>query len=170
MSEQVSATLDFLGKLANFLILFGGLGVVLRKPLKAMLAKRAADIGETLRASESGRAAAEAAAADSRARISRLEDDIGRLKSEAEEAARLEAGRIGQTAAEEAERLKRITRQEVEEQVRVAVRELRAYAAVRASALARERIRKRLTPDLQADLIDKSIDSLSHLHEKPAHR
>ncbi|NTU52067.1 MAG: ATP synthase F0 subunit B, partial [Candidatus Aminicenantes bacterium] len=38
MSAEVSATMDFLGKVVNFLILFGGLIFVARKPIKAMLA------------------------------------------------------------------------------------------------------------------------------------
>ena len=40
MSGHPSATMDFLSKVVNSLVLFGGLAYVLRKPLKAMLAKR----------------------------------------------------------------------------------------------------------------------------------
>lgn len=170
MSEHVSATMDFLGKLVNFLILFGGLGFVLRKPVKAMLAKRTADIGETIRQAGEARAGAEAKAGESRAKLSGLEEEVRRLKIAAEEEGRRETGRIARAAAEEAERLKKFARQEVEEQVRLGVRELKAYAAARATDLARERIRKRLTPEVQANLIDKSIDRLSDIHEKPGPR
>jgi F-type H+-transporting ATPase subunit b len=170
MSGQVSATMDFLGKLINFLILFGGLGFVLRKPLKAMLAKRTTDIGETIRNAEGERAGAETKAGESQARLSGLDAEIRRLKAAAEEEGRLETGRISRAASEEAERLRKLVRQEVEEQVRLGVRELKAHAAARATDLARERIRKRLTPELQAALIDKSIDRLSHLNEKSGSR
>jgi F-type H+-transporting ATPase subunit b len=164
MSGHVSATMDFLGKLVNFLILFGGLAFVMRKPVKAMLAKRASDIGETIRQAEAARAEAETKAGVSRAKVAGLEEDVRGLKRAAEEEGRRQAERIAQAAAVEAERLKTFTRQELEEQVRRGVLELRAYAAVRATDLARERIRKRLTPDAQADLIDKSIDRLSDVH------
>jgi len=170
MSGHVSATMDFLGKLVNFLILFGGLAFVFRKPLKAMLAKRSADIGETIRQAEEDRAGAEAKAGESQAKMSGLEGEVRRLKIAAQEEGRRETERIARTAAEEAERLKKFTRQELEEQVRRGVRELRTYAAARATDLARERIRKRLTPELQADLIDKSIDRLSRLNEKSGPR
>ena len=167
---RVSATMDFLGKLVNFLILFGGLAFVMRKPLKAMLAKRTADIGDSIRDAEGARAAAETKSEGSKARLSGLAEEIGRLKAAAEEEGRRETGRISLAAAEEAERLKKFTRQELEEQVRRVVHELRTYAAARATDLARERIRKRLTPELQATLIDKSIDRLSRLNEKPGPR
>lgn len=163
---HVSATMDFLGKLVNSLILFGGLGLVLRKPLKAMLAKRTADIAETIRAAEGARAGAETKAGESKVRLAGLDREIGLLKAAAEEEGRRETGRISRAAAEEAERLKKFARQEVEEQVRLGVRELKAHAAALATDLARERIRKRLTPELQAALIDKSIDRLSRLNER----
>jgi F-type H+-transporting ATPase subunit b len=167
---RVSATMDFLGKLVNFLILFGGLGLVMRKPLKAMLAKRTADIGDSIRDAEGARAGAETKAGESKVRLSGLDAEIRQLKAAAEEEGRRQAGRISQAAAGEAERLKKLTRQEVEEQVRLGVRELKAHAAARATDLARERIRKRLTPELQAALIDKSIDRLSRLNEKSGAR
>jgi F-type H+-transporting ATPase subunit b len=167
---RVSATMDFLGKLVNFLILFGGLAFVLRKPLKAMLAKRTADIGETISQAEAARVEAQTKVGESQARISGLEKEIRGLKTAAAEEGRLQTERISRAAAEEAERLKKLTRQEVEEQVRLGVRELKAHAAARATDLARERIRKRLTPETQAVLIEKSIDRLSHLNEKSGSR
>ena len=170
MSGQVSATMDFLGKLVNFLILFGGLAFVMRKPLKAMLAKRTVDIGETIRDAEGAKAGAETKAGESRSRVAHLDEEVRGLKAAAEEEGRRQTERISRAAAEEAERLKKLARQEVEEQVRLGVRELKAHAAARATDLARERIRKRLTPELQAALIDKSIDRLSRLNEKSGSR
>ena len=167
---HVSATMDFLGKLVNFLILFGGLAFVMRKPLKAMLAKRTADIGENIRDAEGARAEAETKAGKSRDKMAGLEGEVRQLKIAAQEESRRETERIARTAAEEAERLKKFTRQELEEQVRRGVHELRTYTAARATDLARERIRKRLTPELQAALIEKSIDRLSRLNEKSGHR
>ena len=97
---HVSATMDFLGKLVNFLILFGGLAFVLRKPLKAMLAKRTADIGDSIRDAEGARAAAETKSEGSRARLAGLSEEIGRLKAAAEEEGRRETGRISRAAAD----------------------------------------------------------------------
>jgi F-type H+-transporting ATPase subunit b len=170
MSAPPSATMDFLGKVINSLILFGGLTFVLRKPLKAMLAKRTVDVGDAIHQAETGRSEAEAKAVASKGKLAGLEADVRVLKAEAEEEGRREAERISRAAAEEAERFKKLTRQELDEQVRRSVGELKAYAAARAADLARERIRRRLTPEIQSVLIDKSIDRLSKLHEKPGPR
>lgn len=167
MSSEVSATMDFLGKVINSAILFGGLTFVMWKPVKAMLAKRTVDVGESLRQAETGRADAEAKVVMSRAKLAGLEAEVQKLKAEAEAEAGRETERIARAAADEAERLKKLTRQELDGQVRSSVGELKAYAAARATGIAREKIRRRLTPEAQAALIDKSIDRLSRIHEKP---
>lgn len=170
MSAGGSATMDFLGKVVNFVLLFGPLIYFMRKPAKAMLAKRTTEVGETIHAAETGRTAAEAKAEESKAKLAGLEGDVRGLKAAAEEEGKREAGRISQAAAAEAERLKKFTRQELDEQSRRSVGELKSYAASRAAEIARERIRRRLTPEAHAALIDKSIDKLSKIHEKPGPR
>lgn len=170
MSEHVSTAMDFLGKVVNFLLLFGGLIFVLRKPVGALLAKRTDDVGGGLRRAETDRTDAEARAEGSRAKLAGLGAEVAVLKSAAEEEGRRETGRIAAAARAEAERLKKFTRQELDEQVRSGVRELKSYSAARATDLARERIRARLTPEIQAALIEKSIDRLSRLHEEPGPR
>ncbi len=167
MSGEASATLDFLGKVVNFLILFGGLTFVAWKPIKAMLTKRTKDVGDSIFLAMTGRSEAEAMVSESRAKLAGLAAEVERLKAQAVEDGRKEAWRIAQAAVAEAERLKKLTRQELEEQARRGLVELKAYAAARATALARERIRARLTPATQSALIDRSIDRLSKLHEGP---
>jgi F-type H+-transporting ATPase subunit b len=170
MSGEISASVDFLGKVVNALVLFGGLTFVLRKPLKAMLAKRTADVGESIRSAETGRTEAESKSVASKAKLAGLESEVRGLKAEAEAAGQRETERISRAAADEAERLKKFTRQELDEQVRRSVGELKTYAVARATDIARERIRRRLTPEAQSTLIDKSIDRLSKLHEESGYR
>lgn len=169
-SGHPSASLDFLGKVVNSLVLFGGLFLVLRKPVKAMLVKRTADVGASIEKAGTDRSEAESKARGSRSKLDGLADDVARLKAEADAEARRESARIAKAAADEAERLKKFTRQELDEQLRRGVGELKAYAAARAAAVARERIRRRLTPEAQSALIDKSIDRLAKIHEKPGPR
>ncbi len=170
MSAEVSATMDFLGKAVNFLILFGGLTIALWKPVKAMLAKRTKDVRDGIFQAGSGRAEAEASALESKAKLAGLAAEVERLKAQAGEDAKKEAERIAQAAAAEAERLKKLTRQELDEQMRRSLGELKSYAADRATVLARERIRAQLTPSRQSALIDRSIDRLSKLHEESGSR
>jgi F-type H+-transporting ATPase subunit b len=164
---KTSATMDFVGKAVNFLVLFGGLAFVLRKPVAAMLAKRSADVQETLRLADASTSEAAAKRAESTARLSGLEEEIKLMLGTAEAVAQREKERIAALAAEEAQRLRRFTEQAIEQQVRSGLRELRTHAAEETTSLARERIRNRLTPEDQAALIDKSIERLSRLHEEP---
>jgi F-type H+-transporting ATPase subunit b len=165
-----SATMDFLGKLVNALVLFGGLTFVLRKPLKAMLIKRTGDVDRSLRQAVEGRTAAAAKAESTKAKLAGLAAEIEKLKAEAAADSKRETERIARAAADEAVRLKTFTRQELDEQLRRSVGEIKSYAAAGATMAARERIRRRLTPQVQSALIDKSIDRLSKLHEKPGPR
>jgi F0F1-type ATP synthase membrane subunit b/b' len=162
--------MDFIGKVFNFVVLFGALFLILRKPVRSMLVKRTADVADSIVQAETGRTAAESRAAGSRAKAAGLAGQVLALKAEAEAEGKRETERIAQAAREEAERLKKLTRLELEGQVRQSVGELKAYAAAKATALARERIRRRLTPEAQTALIDKSIDRLTRLHEESAAR
>jgi F0F1-type ATP synthase membrane subunit b/b' len=165
-----SATMDFLAKLVNALVLFGGLTFVLRKPIKAMLIRRTADADLSLRQAATGRTEAEAKAESTKVKLAGLAVEVDKLKTEAAEDTKRETERIARAAADEADRLKTFTRQELDEQLRRGVGELKSYAAARATAAARERIRRRLSPKIQSALIDKSIDRLSKLHEEPGPR
>ena len=165
-----AATADFLGKVVNSLLLFGGLTIALWKPVKTMLAQRTKTVGDSIFQAGSGRAEAEASALESKAKLAGLAAEVEQLKTQAEEDGQKEAGRIALAAAAEAERLKKLTRQELDEQTRRSLGELKAYAADRATTLARERIRTKLTPSVQSALIDRSIDRLAKLHEESGSR
>jgi F-type H+-transporting ATPase subunit b len=167
---KISAGVDFLGKTINFLVLFGGLALLLRKPLAALLDKKARDIRDAIRLAEEGRAEADEKRRKAEIEIAGLGEEIQRMMDTARDVARGEKERIAALAAEETERVKRFTREEIDRLTKSGVRELQAYAAERATAAARERIRKKLTPADQTLLIDKSIERLSELHEKSGAR
>ncbi len=161
-----SATLDFLGKVVNFLVLFGGLAYVLRKPVAALLGQRVRDVEESLRRAEAAKVEAREKLAEVEAKIAGLEEEVRRMIEHAETVAARERERIMQLAADESQRIRKYAEQEIDEMTRAGVLELRAYAAEKATSLARERILSRLTPGDQAALIDKSIERLSRLYEE----
>lgn len=165
-----SAALDFLGKVVNFLILFGGLALVLRKPLAAMLDARKTAIREELEQAAALRAEAEGKRSRSTERLARLDREVNELRREGE--ARAEAARKAVTAAaeQEKERILSLARQEVDHLVRAGVLELRGYVGRKATEAARRRIASRLTPELHRRLIDDSIERLVRFDEKSAAR
>lgn len=158
---------DFLGRTVNFLVLAGGLGFLLFKPLRAMLAKQGEKVAAALAEAEGARLDAGRKYEAARGKLADLDREARGLREGAEEEARRERERIARLAAADADRIKRLTAEEVELQRRAALKELRAHAADRLIALAEERLRRSLTDEDQARLIDASIERLAVMHERP---
>ena len=159
--EAHSATTDFLGMVVNFVVLFGGLAFVLRKPIAAMLEKRGQGIRREVEHAENDLKEAEAKRKESESRLSRLGQDIEKMRQEAALTAEAAKRGIGTQAEEEKARLKALADQEIQALIRSGIIELRAYVGDKATELSRERARKRLTPEVHLRLIDKSIDRLA---------
>ncbi|MBN1271504.1 MAG: ATP synthase F0 subunit B [Candidatus Aminicenantes bacterium] len=157
---------DFLGMLVNFIVLFGGLTLVLYKPVKKFLAQRTKDVSVALKEAEKLKAEMEAKIKESGERLARLNEDIDRIKKQAIEEGEQEKERIIKLAEKEAGRIRRIAEQEVEMILKSGEKELREYAAELAVEAAREKVKKKITKDLHTVLIDRSINMLDNRHEK----
>jgi len=161
------ASLDFIGRVINFVVLFGGLIYLLRKPVKAYFDRRVQDTAAALSGAEASRREAEEKYRQSQARLADLAAEVRDMKRQAEEAAREERERISSAGTEEAARIRGLTAQEIELQLQTGIKELKAYAIERAVARAEARLERRLTAEDQARLIDRSIEQLAEIHEKP---
>lgn len=172
-SEQeshVSPLADLLGKTVNFVILFGGLGLLLAKPLQKFLAEIGLSVAKTIQETEKARTDAEDRLESLRQRMQGLEQEIRKVKNEGEETGAREKERILALARLESERIQSFAAQEIEALAQSAQAELKKHAAGLAVSLARTNIERRLTPELHSRLIDKSIRSLETLYEKPRSR
>lgn len=167
---HASAGSGMLGKVVNFAILFGALIYFLRKPVKAILAKRTDGIRSALDNAREGRAAAEAKLESARGRIAALEAEVARIKALAEKEAATERDRIRSAAAAETVRIRTLAGQDIDARLKAGVRELKAYAADLAATLAEARLKARMTDDLHGELIDRSIERLGTLHEESGSR
>ncbi len=154
-------SLDMIGKVVNFLILFGGLGFILFKPVRTILAGRQAEARRKLEDAQEKVRQAEERLRQARERLSGLDAELKSLQTAAAEEGRAEQERIREVARREADRIKRLTEQDMEAQVRSGLGELKRYAAGLAAERALARIKKRLTPEIQAGLIDRAIEELS---------
>jgi len=164
--EHSSGFIEFLGKTVNFIVLIGALIYFLSKPLRIMLEKRAAEIKHSMKEAEGSRKEAEERLKEMKKRLSGLEDEIARIKRAAEIDGQKEKERIQKLARQEADKIKLFARQEIEMHTNASIKELREYTAELATKLAQERIMKKLTPETQSSLLDKSIEKLEKLHEK----
>ena len=164
--EHKSGFIDFLGKAINFIVLFGGLAYLLRKPLGSFLEKRSQDIQCTLKETEASRKEAEQKLQEVKVHLAGLEEEIEKMRKEAGVEGQRERERTLQLAQKEAEKIRYFTRQEIEMLTRAGIQELKEFTAELAASLAEERIRKKMTLEDHTQLIDKSIERLSELHEE----
>jgi F-type H+-transporting ATPase subunit b len=167
MAEEHSSSdfLAFLGKSLNFIILFGGLAYLLSKPLRNYLQKRSLEIKQSLEEAENSRQEAEEKSKEAKAQLENLGEKITQIKKEAESTGQKEKGRIIKEAEREAERIKRLTQQEIEMLIEAGIQEIREYTFEMAAVLAQERIKKRMTLQDHSLLLDKCIERLSGLDE-----
>ena len=114
-----------LGKVINFVILFGALGYFLAKPLMNFLSKRTTDIHASLDGAQTAREDAERKLAETRTRIAALEGEAARMKSDAEADGRRARDDIRALAEKEAERIRAFSAQEIDLRVKAGVQELK---------------------------------------------
>jgi F-type H+-transporting ATPase subunit b len=158
--SHASGLTDFLGKVLNFVLLFGGLAFVLAKPIRAFLERAVEAARNTMAEAASSKEAAERKLGLIKTRLAGLSEEARKIQEGGESMGQKDKTRISGLAEREAEKLKAMAREEIEARAQASRRELRRYAAELAVAQARSRIERRLTPELQARLIDESIDIL----------
>lgn len=166
-SETSSGTGEFLGKVINFLILFGGLGYVLSKPVRSYLRKRSEGIEQALAEARRARLEAETKLEEARKKLAALEQEVTKIIKNAENEGRRENERIKALTEKESERIRTFARQEIEAQLRAGMQELKEYTTELATDLAEGRLKDKLTGRDHTRLIDKSIEKLAELYEKP---
>jgi F-type H+-transporting ATPase subunit b len=157
---------DFLGKTVNFLILFGGLAYLLRKPVKNFLQRRSQDIENSLRNAKSAKKEAEQKLKDAEIRLSGLKDEIEKIKEDARSEGRRKKEEMAKLTRQEADKVKNFAKQEIEMLLQAGIQELKEHTTELAVAVAEERIKKRITSEDMSVLIDKSIGRLDKLYEK----
>lgn len=168
-AEEPSASnsMDFLGKVINFLVLFGGLVYLLRKPLGNFLQKRADSLQSSMQEARDSRQKAELKLKEVESRLEKVDEEVKKIRASAEkEGADLHKS-IVQETKREAGRLKDLARQEIERLTKAGGLEIRKHMANLATDLARSSISVRMTGEFQSFLIDRSIERLEKLYEKP---
>lgn len=161
-----SGSSGMLGKVINFVLLFGALGYFLYKPLMNFLSKRTSDIRASLDEARVAREEAERKLAETQTRIAALEGEAARMKSEAEAEGRRAREDIRTLAEKEAERIRSLSAQEIDLRVKAGVQELKERTIELAAELAAARMNKAINADGHSSLIDKSIEDLEQFHEK----
>jgi F-type H+-transporting ATPase subunit b len=149
-------------KWANFLILAAGLGYLIRKHAPAYFEQRSKEIRQGISEATQTKQEAEARVAAIEQRLAGLEGEIQELRSSAHEEISAEGGRISRETMHRLQRIQAQSAQEIELMSRAARDELRKYSAQLALDLAEQRIRTRMTKNVEDGLVDAFLEDLRH--------
>lgn len=164
--SQSSHYAEFIGKMINFIVLFGGLAYLLRKPAIDFLQKRGQEIAKSLKEEADSRQESEKKLQKAKIRLEKIAKEIEALKVEAEKEGQNRKKEIIHTAKQEAARMKKLAKQQIDMLTKASIKELKEYVAELITASAEGRIQKRITQRKHTFLIDKSIEQIEKLYEK----
>jgi len=146
---------------ANFALLAGGLGYVIRKNAGPYFAARSLAIRKGMADAEAASAASDAKAAEVDRRLANLQAEIEALHLAAKQEAEADAERIHRQAAAEMAKVQSHLAEEIAAAAKSAALDLRRYSAELALGLAREKIAARLGPDTDTRLVRDFVASLA---------
>jgi F-type H+-transporting ATPase subunit b len=149
-----------LWKWANFAILAGVLGYLISKNVGPMLVTRSRQIQEGLAAGERAKADADARAAAVSAKLSGLGDAISTMRAEARIELEREGARLKRETMAELTRIKQNAAFEVESATKLARLSVQRYAAKMAIDLAEQKVRARMSGDVQSALIQNFLGEI----------
>jgi F-type H+-transporting ATPase subunit b len=129
---------------ANFLILVGGLGYLVRKHAGPFYAARAAGIGKDLAESERVARDAAARAAEVDLRLAGLDSELAALRAESQRESAAEVERYARQTAAEIAKIGANGEQEIRAAQKAARRDLQRFAARLAVKLAEVKVRARM--------------------------
>lgn len=147
----------------DFVVFFGGMIYVGRRPIAAMLDKRHQDVAKDIQAAQELKAAAEARLHEYRQRIARLQDELERLLADARAGTQVEMDRILHDARTQVARVNAEERQRLEQESKKLRDQLEREAAALALQLAERIVRERLDASGHAHLVDRALGELSEL-------
>jgi F-type H+-transporting ATPase subunit b len=151
-----------LWQILNFLILAGLLGWMAVKQGGPMLASRKKGIQEGLEAGERAKADADTRAAEVQKKLGNLDREIAELQTSAREEREREADRIRREGKAEIARIHVQAEQEIESTGKIARMDLQRAAARLAIEIAEQKVRARMTPGLQAALLQSFLSDISN--------
>ena len=142
-----------LWKLANFLVLAGGLGYLVKKNAGPFFAARGRKIQQDMLDAQEMRRDAEKRAAEVDRRLASLASEIAALRAESQAEAKAETERSRQYTAAEVAKIQAHAEREIVAAGKAARMELKRYSAELAVQLAEQKIRARMDGEAQDNLV-----------------
>lgn len=147
-------------KAVNLLLFLGILFYLLRKPAREFFAKRLADVREILERAAREKEGAMARMAELDARFNRLDAELAEIKKQAQDEAVAERERVELETKRDIDKFRASAQREIESAKQIALADLREFAATKSVELAEQIIRRELSPEDDARLLQRVSDQL----------
>lgn len=157
---------QFLGKIVNSTILFGGLFFLARKPLIELLSKKSLDIKNDIIQREKQVESTTVELGKIQERLERIEKEILDMKKNAEISGNDEKKRLEELAEQEKQRIKKMTEEEIDTRVENAVRNLKERVADLTIDHFRKDIQAHLDENAHDKIIEKNIQISGDIIER----
>ncbi len=167
-SSGEAGHIDWLGVLAkvfNSTVLFGGLTLLLRKPLIQMLSRKSLSVRDDIEEREKILAATEIRLQDVRRRLAEVAAEVAGIKNGAETAGKAELAKLEEAGRVEAQRIVALSEAEIRQRVDAAVRAVKGRIADLAIERFREDFKKDLDAATQQKIIERNIDASGEIDE-----
>jgi F0F1-type ATP synthase membrane subunit b/b' len=148
-------------KWANFAILAVGLGYLIGKNVPPLFRKQSDEIHQAMAEAAKIKQEAAAYAASVEARLANLQREIESLRQTAHSETMAEGARLRGDTDRHLQRIQEQSVQEIALMTRGAKAELRKYASELAIGLAEQRVRSRMTPEVQENLVSEFVTDLN---------
>lgn len=139
-------SLDFLFRVINFLILFGGIGYAISKPLKNYLKERSNKVREAILEAKKAKEDAEAKARYYEEKLNNLKNEIEAIKAQYQKEVEEEKERIAKEYQEQIEKFKERLVKSLEQEKLKLREEMLVQLADMAYEIAEELVKKNFTP------------------------
>lgn len=141
----------------NFFILFGGIYVLVRKPLQTYLEQRREDMASKLREAQEKQAQAEKRLAEYASKLEHLEEEIARVVKSFEAQGEADKQRMLQDGDRAVERLSREVDFTIRQEVAKATKEIREAGVEATVKMAEKLISERITDSDRRRLADEYV-------------
>jgi F0F1-type ATP synthase membrane subunit b/b' len=156
----------FIGKTINALILFGGIILLLRKPLIKILAQKSTDIKTDIELRENEVEKTTNELEKIHKRLEKIEEEVAGMKQTAEESGDQEKKQIEELGAKEAQRILEVTEAEINTKVENSIRNLKAKIADLTIEHFKTDIQKQLDKKAHEKIIEKNIQKCGEIIER----
>jgi F-type H+-transporting ATPase subunit b len=147
-------------KWANFAILMGGLGYLMWKKAGGYFRARTEEIQQAIAEAAKLREEANRSVAEAEERLRNLQAAIENLRRRAHDEMAAESERVRLETEQGLRKIQTHAEQDIASAAKACRLELKAYSAELALALAEQKIRGRLTPEVDQSLVSTFVDDL----------